>query len=143
MTLGKLEKLLERDDIPEDAKLIISNEITAQKEVNNSRSEDFKQLKKAENRYSTLMENSIQAYTVIQNNKIVFANSAVENLLGYTKEELLTFSMNDFSGLIHPDDKELVLTRIQDRLKGKTPPSRYECRLIDKKGIIHQVLVLI
>lgn len=142
MTLGKLEKLIERDDIPKDAKAIIRNELSAQKALIKSRSEDFELLKKAENRYRTLMEDSIQAYTVIQNGTIIDANPAAEKLLGYTKEELLSFSAKEFSRLIHPDDRKLVLTRIQNRLNGKPSPSRYECRLIDKNGAIHLVDLL-
>ncbi|MHA2245139.1 MAG: PAS domain-containing sensor histidine kinase [Candidatus Hodarchaeales archaeon] len=102
--------------------------------VNDVQVSTEKTLQISESKYCTLMEQSLQAVTIIQNGRIVYSNSAAEELLGYTKEELSAISQADFVTLIHPEDQALVISRIQDRLKGKAVPSRYECRLVTKNG---------
>ncbi|MHA2247720.1 MAG: PAS domain S-box protein [Candidatus Hodarchaeales archaeon] len=93
-------------------------------------------LREANNRYFSLMDQSLQAEIIIQNDKVAYSNSVAENLLGYTKKELSRFSSKDFFNLIHPEDQKFTLSRIQARLDGKTVTSRYECRLIKKSGDI-------
>ncbi|MHA2247215.1 MAG: PAS domain S-box protein [Candidatus Hodarchaeales archaeon] len=96
-------------------------------------------LKESEERYKALVEQSLQAVTIIQDGKLIYSNSAAEKLLGFTKEEILSFSSEDLVHLIHPEDQELVQSQIQDRIKGKSIPSEYECRLINKSGEIRWI----
>ncbi|MFX1250952.1 MAG: PAS domain S-box protein [Promethearchaeota archaeon] len=93
-----------------------------------------KALKESEKKYRTLVEQSLQSLSIIQDGRIVFVNPAVEKNSGYTREELLTLSPEEFRDLIHPMDRELVLNRLRNRLVGKDVPSIYECRLIRKDG---------
>ncbi len=93
-----------------------------------------KTLKESENRFFSLLDQSLQAVTIIQNDRIVYSNPAAEKLLDYTNEELNAFSLKDFFKLIHPKDQEFVSSRLQSRLDGKAVPSRYEYRLIRKSG---------
>jgi len=82
--------------------------------------------------YREVVENSNVGILVAQDLKIVFANAAIAFVLGYTKEELLNRS--DPFKLIHPDDREMVLERHVEKVKGLSTPATYECRVITKNG---------
>ncbi len=97
------------------------------------------ELERSEKQYRALVEQSLQSLTILQDNRIVFANPAAQQITGYTLEEYLAFSPKDFNALIHPMDREMVLSRIQDRLVGKPVVDRYECRMIHKNGSIRWV----
>ncbi|MHA2296708.1 MAG: PAS domain S-box protein [Candidatus Hodarchaeales archaeon] len=123
-------KVIEKDD---DFKLVgVIRDITERKQAEQA-------LKESEKNYRTLVEQSLQSITIIQDGRIAYANPAAEQLTGYTKEEFSSFSLEKFSSLIHPEDRELVLGRVQDRLIGKSPPPSYECRMIRKDGEIRWV----
>ncbi|HEX7501515.1 MAG TPA: ATP-binding protein [Polyangia bacterium] len=54
--------------------------------------------------------------TDVANRKLVMANSAICNLLGYSRREMLAFSMND----IHPKDRvEAVIQRFEAMVRGE------------------------
>ncbi|MFQ5977581.1 MAG: PAS domain S-box protein [Candidatus Heimdallarchaeota archaeon] len=95
-----------------------------------------KALKESEEKYRALVEQSIQLLTIIQDGRIVFANTAVEQLLGYTIEEILAFSPEQAGELVHPDDRELVASHIQQFMNGKEEYTRYKVRLVRKDGKI-------
>ena len=76
---------------------------------------------------------------VAQDGKLVFANTAISTVLGYTKEAL-TSHPNPFD-LIHPDDRTMVLERHMKRLKGEKVPEKYSYRIITRDGKIKWVEV--
>ena len=73
-------------------------------------------LKESEEKYRILVEQSLQGIIVIQDVKIMFANPAMVEILGYSVEELLSLSTRDAIKLIHPDDRTFVLNRHNDRM---------------------------
>jgi PAS domain S-box-containing protein len=91
-------------------------------------------LRDSEEKYRTLVEQSLQGIIVIQKNRIVYANSAFATIAGYTIEELYSFSPEKVITLTHPDDQRLVWGRLKERLTGKKIPQRYEYRGISKDG---------
>ncbi|MHA2493954.1 MAG: PAS domain S-box protein [Candidatus Hodarchaeales archaeon] len=108
---------------------IFSRDITNRKRI-------AEKLQQSEEQYRTLVEQSLQSLTIIQDDRVVFANPAAQQLTGYSLEEFSTFSLEDFNALIHPADLEMVLSRVRDRLAGKPAANRYECRMIHKDGSI-------
>jgi PAS domain S-box-containing protein len=88
-------------------------------------------LKKSEQKYRSLLSNSPDGICIIQDSKIVLANSSLEKIIGYTEKELLDISISE---LVHPEDREMVLNRAERRLKGETLPPCYSFRLITKDG---------
>ncbi len=99
---------------------ITEKKITAQK------------LKDSEEKYRTLVEKSLQGICILQNIKIVFANNALVEILGYSINELLSLSSEEVIDLIHPEDREIVLNRHKQRLEGKSVPPRYDFQIIRK-----------
>ncbi len=93
-------------------------------------------LKESEDKYKTLVEQSLQGIVVIQDFQIVFANDAFAQISGYKVNELLSLPPEKVKAMIHPDDQALVWGRFRDRLAGKSIPSRYEYRGIRKDGSV-------
>jgi PAS domain S-box-containing protein len=90
--------------------------------------------KKTEEAYRALVENSLQGLAILQNYMVVFVNPAIAAMLGYTEEELISFSPEELNRVVHPEDRSFVWKRYQDRLEGKPVPSRYEFRMMRKDG---------
>jgi len=90
-------------------------------------------LKKSEEKYRTVVENSDQAILVFQNGFYRFANEKAEELSGYTTKELL--SLVPLS-LVHPEDIECVakLTTKYEQLRnaGNRCPQEDSFRFITK-----------
>ncbi len=91
-------------------------------------------LRQSENKYRTLTEQSLQGLLVIQDFRIVFANTVSAEISGYSVEELLSLPPAKVQAMVHPEDQALVWGCLQDRLAGKTVPSQYEYRGIRKDG---------
>ena len=96
-------------------------------------------LRESEKKFRTLVEQSLQGIMIIQGGRIVFANNALAHTAGYSVEQLLSFSSEEVLTFVHPDDRELVLGRMQERLEGKAIPARYEFRLVERNGTVHWV----
>ena len=93
-----------------------------------------RQLQESEKKYRRLIEHANEAILVAQDEYIKLVNPKFIEISGYTTEELIS---KPFIHFIHPDDREMVLSRYQRRIKGEHPPSRYEFRIIDKQNTIH------
>ncbi len=89
-------------------------------------------LMESKEKYRILLENSLQGLSIIQDDHFVFCNSAFAAMSGYSVEELLSFP--DSKALLHPDDRELVHERYQNRLAGNPVPPRHEHRIRRKDG---------
>lgn len=85
----------------------------------------------SEERYRSVVENANEAISVVQNGIIKFANAKVAEVTGYTVEELNAMPAEK---LIHPDDRERVMSYHTERMKSNIAPASYELRIIDKQG---------
>ncbi|MBU7016743.1 MAG: PAS domain S-box protein [Theionarchaea archaeon] len=94
-------------------------------------------LLESEEKYRTLVEQSLQGILIIQGIPlcIVFANPAMAEITGYTIEELLSLAPEDITGIVHPED-QLVFERYLARLEGKAITPRYEFRIIRRDGSV-------
>ncbi|MFV2073580.1 MAG: HD domain-containing phosphohydrolase, partial [Thermoanaerobaculales bacterium] len=90
--------------------------------------------RRAEEAYRTLVQSSLQGFLIMQDGKIVFANTAIAEILGYTVEELLALTPEQVEASVHQEDRALVWGRYRDRLAGKEAPPRYEMRMIRSDG---------
>jgi two-component system, cell cycle sensor histidine kinase and response regulator CckA len=105
--------------------LSVSVDITA-------RESELDALRKSEEKYRMLVENSLQGAVIIQDGRFVFCNSAFAMISGYSIQELL--SLHDSRELVHPEDRKSVTERYNARIGGKSSPRHYEYRIIRKDG---------
>ncbi len=95
------------------------------------RAKDETQLQKLGQQYKLIIDKARDAIFIIQNEVIQFANRRARTVLGYSDEELSTTAIAE---LIHPKDRELVVTRHRKKLKGEKVPGTSSFRVINKKG---------
>jgi PAS domain S-box-containing protein len=71
------------------------------------------------------------AISILRNQRLLYVNTAWENLTGYCQNESLTMDHRLF---IHPEMRDEVFKRAEDRLNGKNVPERYEVKILTKGG---------
>jgi PAS domain S-box-containing protein len=123
-----------RDQLEEQVKhrtaeLTRANELLQQEIRDRKRKEEA--LQASEEKYSSLVKNSLTGIYIDQDGKIVFANKRFAEIYRYSDEELL--GMESWR-LVHPDDRALTDGVRAERLKGKDAPSEYEARGLTKDG---------
>jgi two-component system, cell cycle sensor histidine kinase and response regulator CckA len=95
---------------------------------------DLQACLQSEEKYRSLVENSVQGLAIIQNSLFVFCNHAFAKMLGYSTEELLALSPKEIDAMVHTDDRAVMQERYRAWLAGEPVSSRYEYRGIRKDG---------
>ena len=108
----------------------IARDITVHKQAEEA-------LRESEEKYRNVVENVNVGVLVAQDGKLTFANNAVSDVLGYTRDEVLS-SPNPFA-YIHPDDQAMVLERHMKRIEGEDVPSLYSYRVVTKDGTVRWI----
>lgn len=88
-------------------------------------------LRESETKFRTVASMSVATIFIYQGTKFVYVNPASEAITGYTIDELLKMNFWD---IVHPDFRELIKERGMARLNGESIPSRYEFKIVTKKG---------
>lgn len=88
-------------------------------------------LRQSEERYRTLVDLALVGIAIHQNERYVFANKELANMLGYTQEEIIDLPIAE---TIHPDERDRVVARAQRREAGGNEPITYEVQLLKKDG---------
>jgi PAS domain S-box-containing protein len=81
--------------------------------------------------YRLVLESASQGIVIAYENTICYANPKVTEYTGYAIQELTSCP---FIELIHPDDREIVISHHQDVILERVPSSRLNHRIIDKQG---------
>ncbi len=105
-------------------------------EVKHNRTQ--KQLKESEEKFRTFTEQTPVVTVIAQGDKFVYANPAAEDILGYSRSELLDMNFWD---PVHPDHEDKVKRRAFKRLEGKNPPDEYEIKVLTKKNQIRWAIL--
>jgi PAS domain S-box-containing protein len=82
-------------------------------------------------KYKLVFEKAGEAIFIIQDGVIKFANRKTRGVLGYTNEELKTLPVLE---IVHPEDRERVVSRYKKKLKGQKAPDIYSFRIVSKTG---------
>jgi PAS domain S-box-containing protein len=116
-----------RLDDPAVAGIVINaRDVTERRQAERARHE-------LEEKYRTLVEQSLQGVVIAQGSplRLVFANPAASEILGYTSEELMALSSEEIYGFMYPADREIAHQQSVDILGGRSLPPR-EIRLTRK-----------
>ena len=89
------------------------------------------ELKVTEKMYRTVVEGSLDGIGIIQNEKIVYCNKRLANMLGYKQVEIIGKKYTKF---FHPSEIKRVKKIYENRISGKYAPKEYEAMLKHKNG---------
>ncbi|WKZ69605.1 MAG: PAS domain S-box protein [Melioribacteraceae bacterium] len=90
------------------------------------------EITKVESKYITLVEQSIIGVYIITDNVFTYVNPKLAEIFGYDQDEMTNkLTPKD---LIHPNDRDLVLSNIEKRISGEVNSLHYEFRGIRKNG---------
>ncbi len=97
-------------------------------------------LRESELRYRTILDNTGTAMAILNENALItFANPVFQQLIGYSREELV--GKKKWTEFVHEDDLEFMLDYARQRRKHVSGiPSSYEFRLIDRSGEVKNVI---
>jgi PAS domain S-box-containing protein len=101
------------------------------------RSHEYKELISM---YQTLVENSTMGLTIIQDDRLVFANKQAADFFGYTKEEFLTFSTREIGRHLYPDHHSEVIQKSLERITPENIPPAKKWKVITKNGSIRWLM---
>jgi PAS domain S-box-containing protein len=88
-------------------------------------------LRRSEERYRLLAENSLTGVLIHQDGIYVYVNERLAEITGYSVDELIG---RDFLDIVHPDQRDQVRDIIRKRYSGESIPRVYELRLLHKNG---------
>jgi PAS domain S-box-containing protein len=77
--------------------------------------------------FRTVAQRSLSGILIFQENRVVFSNPALQDIVGLTQDEVMR--RNPFD-LVHPADRDLVRQRAAKRFEGLSPPDDYEFRIL-------------
>jgi PAS domain S-box-containing protein len=97
-------------------------------------------LRESEEKYRHVVEQSLQGLTIIQDDRHVYANSAMLEIVGYSYEEYLALRPEELLAATHPDDRERVAAVMSDIIHGKIPSGKAEFRILRRNGGTRWVL---
>lgn len=97
------------------------------------------QLQEAENRFRSLVEESMVGVYILQNDKYLYVNPRCAEIVGYKQEEMI--EKMSVLEIISPKSVPIVKENIELRLSGKVSSMHYELEAIHKDGRMIQVEV--
>ncbi len=104
-------------------------DISRRKLVEEELENTLQRLKRSGEQHRLLVESSHDGIMVIRGAKMTFFNRKMLQLLGYEESELVD---RPFADVIHPEDRQLVMTNYARRIGGEDSPTRYEFRIVTK-----------
>ncbi|MDD1684841.1 MAG: PAS domain S-box protein, partial [Methanoregula sp.] len=108
----------------------ITNAVIQHTDITDRRRSE-ERVSESEQNYRLLFENATEGILIAQGDRMVHVNSALIRLLGRPAEVITSRPFTDF---IHPDDREMVMGRHLQRMRGEVPPTGYMFRIITGEG---------
>ncbi len=91
-------------------------------------------LKKSDEKYRRLVEESMQGLVIMQDSRLVFCNDRFAEMFGYSVGELLAFPPGEIFSLCHESDRARIMETVQNRLQGRPILDNHEYRGVRKDG---------
>ncbi len=103
--------------------------------IRREREKAVEALADSEEKYRNLVENAHDGIVMLLDERPVFANNALMEMLGYPPKEFMSLAMADLLPET-PTGKDLVIARYRKRIRGEDVPSRYEGQMMKKDGTV-------
>ncbi|MFQ5820432.1 MAG: PAS domain S-box protein [Candidatus Heimdallarchaeota archaeon] len=101
--------------------------------IEHKRSEEA--LQESEVQFRLLSEQSLLGIILLQDDVIKYANQASAEISGFSQEQIMSWSPNEFAKLVHPEDRSFVMEQARKKQAGeKDVETHYSCRIIPKSG---------
>lgn len=119
--------------------LFCNAEKTAQKKEEQlvEQENEIERLSDLEFKYRTITDNSIEGIVIVQDNVFKLVNPPMTTITGLPLENLEGMPLTQ---MIHPEDRGLIISRHERRMKGENAPSQYSFRIITTTGKIKWLL---
>jgi len=101
-------------------------DITERKRMENA-------VKESEELYRTALEKTNDGISILQDGKYVYTNRKLLNTIGREEKELMGMSLGSFT---HPDDRDMVRKRYENRQSGHDAASQYDFRVLKPDGSV-------
>ncbi|MFW9987274.1 MAG: PAS domain S-box protein [Candidatus Odinarchaeota archaeon] len=100
-------------------------------------------IKKAEEKFRNIAEQSLMGIFILQNGFFKYFNDKIDDITGYTREEMKNWVPYEFLKLVHPEDKEFVSEQARKKQAGDPDAiDQYNFRLIRKDNEIRWIEIL-
>ncbi|MHA1320874.1 MAG: sensor histidine kinase, partial [Promethearchaeota archaeon] len=92
-------------------------------------------IKESEEQFRTISEQSLMGISIIQEEKVIYVNKTLAQILGYSNKEILNWSRGEFFKVIHPKDKRKII-EFSTEIENQDGPTvqYYEARGIHSDG---------
>ncbi len=104
--------------------MIIIRDITERKQIEDA-------LRESDTRFRILADTTSGAILIYQDEIYVYANPAATELTGFSTRELLD---HKFWEIVHPEYRDLVISRAAARIVEENIPSKYSVKILHKSG---------
>jgi PAS domain S-box-containing protein len=96
-------------------------------------------IEESEEKYRSFIENApVAMYTLNTKGEFTYGNRKLLEITGYKTEDWLS---KPFHTVVHPEDSDVVIKRMQNRLEGKGASEPYEIRIFHSSGEIMWVKI--
>lgn len=90
-------------------------------------------LMESEEKFRLISEESLMAIAIIQDDEIKYANEAFSRLSEYSLEEIMKWDTNEYTRLIHPNDRDFVIEQSRKKQQGDVDTiNHYTYRILTK-----------
>lgn len=97
-------------------------------------------LKTSEERFRTFSEQSLLGLSLLQDDRVVFANQAFCDIFEMRVDEVLALPPRGFLELVHPDDREFLMDQARKKQAGDPDVvTRYNWRALTRTGRVRWV----
>jgi len=94
-------------------------------------------LKESEEKFRTIAEQSMMGICIVQDNHVKYTNKIFPEIWGYSTEEILNWTVEEFQKTFHPEDREFILDQLRKKQEGRSDIElNYRYRGIKKNGEI-------
>ena len=131
------ERIIEVNSVPITHEGAVAAQTVARDITERQHAEE--QLRAAEAKFRSLVEQSLVGIYIIQNNRIAYVNPALAEIVGYPIDELV--GADAVTLFIHEEDRALVRRKIRQRNEGEIETARYSFRIQRPDGIVRTVEV--